>query len=79
MSTPDHQSFAPTPPSFNLTQPAVPISYSIKTLEELESKSYFESFHYSFNKSMFALQSGSPSLSLPDRPRVIVCHDMAAR
>ncbi|KAM2281200.1 hypothetical protein ACFX1S_041832 [Malus domestica] len=77
MSAPDHQSSAPTPPPFDPTQPAVPISYPIKTLEELESRSYFESFHYPFNKSTVALQSGSPSLLLPDRPRVIVCHDMA--
>ncbi|XP_048446369.1 cytosolic endo-beta-N-acetylglucosaminidase 1 isoform X2 [Pyrus x bretschneideri] len=76
-TAPDHQSSGPTPPPFDPTQPAVPISYPIKTLEELESRSYFKSFHYPFNKSTVPLQSGSPSLSLPDRPRVIVCHDMA--
>ncbi|CAN6569020.1 unnamed protein product [Malus baccata var. baccata] len=76
-TAPDHQSSGPTPPPFDPTQPAVPISYPIKTLEDLESRSYFESFHYPFNKSTVPLQSASPSLSLPDRPRVIVCHDMA--
>ncbi|KAM5556757.1 cytosolic endo-beta-N-acetylglucosaminidase 1 [Rosa sericea] len=69
------RSSAPTPPPFDPTRPAIPISYPIKTLEELESRSYFDSFHYPFNKSSVALPSG-PS-GLPNRPRLIVCHDMA--
>ncbi|ONI24700.1 hypothetical protein PRUPE_2G256300 [Prunus persica] len=72
----ENQFSAPSPPPFDPTQPAVPISYPIKTLEELESGSYFESFHYPFNKASVALQSASSSLLLPNRPRVIVCHDM---
>lgn len=72
----ENQFSAPSPPPFDPTQPAVPISYPIKTLEELESRSYFESFHYPFNKASVALQSASSSLPLPNRPRVIVCHDM---
>ena len=65
------------PPPFDPTKPSIPISYPIKTLEELESRSYFESFHYPFNKASVARQSGSSSSSLPNRPRLLVCHDMA--
>lgn len=53
----------------------MPISYPIKTLEDLKSRSYFKSFHFPFNKASVALQSG-PSSSLPNRPRLLVCHDM---
>lgn len=67
---------ADDPPPFDPTKPSIPISYPIKTLEELESRSYFESFHYPFNKASVALQSGSSS-SLPRRRRLLVCHDMA--
>ncbi|KAG2723979.1 hypothetical protein I3843_02G172600 [Carya illinoinensis] len=63
------------PPPFDPTEPSVPISYPIKTLEDLESQSYFNSFHYPFNKASVALQSGSSS-SLPNRRRLLVCHDM---
>lgn len=63
------------PPPFDPTQPSLPISYPIKTLEELESRSYFKSFHYPFNKASVALQPGSSS-SLPNRRRLLVCHDM---
>ncbi|KAK3019522.1 hypothetical protein RJ639_003194 [Escallonia herrerae] len=62
-------------PPFDPTQPAIPISYPIITLEDLESRSYFDSFHYSFNKSSVALQSNGGLL--PERPRMLVCHDMA--
>ncbi|TKY47580.1 Cytosolic endo-beta-N-acetylglucosaminidase 2 [Spatholobus suberectus] len=61
-----------TPP----TQPSVPISYPIKTLQELESRSYFESFHYSFNKASVPIPNANSS-SLPNRRRLLVCHDMA--
>ncbi|GMN18971.1 hypothetical protein TIFTF001_042792 [Ficus carica] len=54
--------------------PSVPISYPIKTLEELQSGSYFESFHYPFNKASVPLQPGQ---TLCNRPRLLVCHDMA--
>ncbi|KAL5568833.1 hypothetical protein UlMin_025408 [Ulmus minor] len=63
----------PDPPPFDPTQPSVPISYPIKSLEELKSRSYFDSFHYPFNKASVPLPSGS----LPNRPRMLVCHDMA--
>ncbi|XP_041000722.1 cytosolic endo-beta-N-acetylglucosaminidase 1 isoform X2 [Juglans microcarpa x Juglans regia] len=63
------------PPPFDPMEPSVPISYPIKTLEDLESQSYFNSFHYPFNKASVALQSG-PSYSLPNRRRLLVCHDM---
>ncbi|KAL3521256.1 hypothetical protein ACH5RR_019405 [Cinchona calisaya] len=62
------------PPQFDPKQPAVPISYPLKTLEELESRSYFESFHYPFNKSRVKLPSAPEDL--PRRPRILVCHDM---
>lgn len=58
------------------TQPSVPISYPIKTLEELESRSYFDSFHYPFNKASVPIPNGDSS-SLPQRRRLLVCHDMA--
>ncbi|XP_059666788.1 cytosolic endo-beta-N-acetylglucosaminidase 1-like isoform X2 [Cornus florida] len=63
------------PPLFDPSQPAVPISYPLKTLEDLESRVYFDSFHFPFNKSSVTLQSGNGSL--PNRPRILVCHDMA--
>ncbi|RDX88412.1 Cytosolic endo-beta-N-acetylglucosaminidase 1 [Mucuna pruriens] len=61
---------------FDPKQPSVPISYPIKTLKELESRSYFESFHYPFNKSSVSIECGY-SASLPNRRRILVCHDMA--
>ncbi|CAM8955398.1 unnamed protein product [Rhodiola kirilowii] len=61
------------PPQFEPLQPATPISYPLKTLEELESRSYFDSFHYPFNIATVSLGSRE----LPDRPRMLVCHDMA--
>ncbi|CAN1253780.1 Cytosolic endo-beta-N-acetylglucosaminidase 1 [Linum perenne] len=63
-------------PAFDPSQPSIPISYPLKTLEELESRAYFDSFHYPFNKSYVPLQSRSPPLPLPNRPRLLVCHDM---
>ncbi|KAG5558046.1 hypothetical protein RHGRI_008075 [Rhododendron griersonianum] len=62
------------PPPFDPSRPAVPVSYPIKTLAELESRSYFDSFHFPFNKSSVALRNGR---CLADRPRMLVCHDMA--
>lgn len=83
-SEPELQSSAlepPPPVPFDPTQPSVPISYPIKTLEDLEARSYFKSFHYPFNRASVALQSGSgsgssSSSSLPNRRRLLVCHDM---
>lgn len=51
---------------------ALPISYPLKTLEELEDRSYFDSFHFPYNKSSVPL----PKSVAPDRPRLLVCHDM---
>ncbi|KAL2896253.1 Cytosolic endo-beta-N-acetylglucosaminidase 2 [Bienertia sinuspersici] len=62
------------PPKFDPSKPSIPISYPIKTLEELESRSYFDSFHYPFNKASIPLNG---DLNLPQRPRLLVCHDMA--
>ncbi|KAK7305920.1 hypothetical protein VNO77_43833 [Canavalia gladiata] len=59
-------------PAWDPNEPSIPISYPIKTLEELESRSYFESFHYPFNKASVPF-----SCSLPNRRRLLVCHDMA--
>ncbi|KAA8539540.1 hypothetical protein F0562_026232 [Nyssa sinensis] len=63
------------PPPFDPLQASVPVSYPIKTLEDLESRSYFDSFHFPFNKASVSLQSDKSSLA--DRPRILVCHDMA--
>ncbi|XVF24179.1 hypothetical protein REPUB_Repub13aG0105100 [Reevesia pubescens] len=63
----------PQPP-FDPSKPSIPISYPIKTLEELDSGSYFTSFHYPFNKSNVPLQQ--PNSGLAQRPRILVCHDM---
>ncbi|CAK7325921.1 unnamed protein product [Dovyalis caffra] len=60
------------PLPFDPSQPSIPISYPIKTLEELETRSYFESFQCPFNKSSVPLKTES----LPNRPRLLVCHDM---
>ncbi|XVF24182.1 hypothetical protein REPUB_Repub13aG0105400 [Reevesia pubescens] len=64
----------PQPP-FDPLKPSIPISYPIKTLEELDSRSYFTSFHYPFNKSSVSLQQ-LPNSGLAQRPRNLVCHDM---
>ncbi|KAL9659430.1 hypothetical protein QQ045_024236 [Rhodiola kirilowii] len=60
------------PPPFDPSQPSAPISYPLKTLEELDSRVYFNSFHYPFNISSVPLQTST----LPYRPRILVCHDM---
>ncbi|XP_068635389.1 cytosolic endo-beta-N-acetylglucosaminidase 1-like [Aristolochia californica] len=60
---------------FDPLKPSVPISYPIKKLEDLLSRSYFDSFHYPFNKASTPLPSSSSSL--PSRPRILACHDMA--
>lgn len=77
MSTPNpNSSSSPSPsPPFDPKQPSIPISYPIKTLQELESRSYFDSFHYPFNKASVPISSSSSKL--PDRRRLLVCHDMA--
>ncbi|KAK8552901.1 hypothetical protein V6N13_055679 [Hibiscus sabdariffa] len=62
----------PTPP-FDPSQPSIPISYPIKTLEELDSRSYFSSFHYPFNRSSVPLRPNSGSAQ---RRKILVCHDM---
>ncbi|XP_022745768.1 cytosolic endo-beta-N-acetylglucosaminidase 1-like isoform X2 [Durio zibethinus] len=61
------------PPPFDPSKPSIPISYPIKTLEDLDSRSYFTSFHYPFNISNVPLQ---PNSALPQRPRILVCHDL---
>ncbi|XP_031379476.1 cytosolic endo-beta-N-acetylglucosaminidase 1-like isoform X1 [Punica granatum] len=62
---------APDPP-FNPLVPAPPVSYPITTLEDLGSRTYFNSYHYPFNVSSVPLSSRR----LPDRGRILVCHDM---
>ncbi|CAK8566446.1 unnamed protein product [Lathyrus sativus] len=61
------------PPPFDPKQPSLPISYPIKTLQHLQSRSYFDSFHYPFNIASLPISSSR----LPDRRRLLVCHDMA--
>ncbi|KAJ6805984.1 cytosolic endo-beta-N-acetylglucosaminidase 1-like [Iris pallida] len=64
----------PPPPPFDPSKPSVPISYPIKDLAGIESRSYFDSFHYPFNVASVPL----PTLlaELPPRRRILVCHDM---
>ncbi|CAA3013532.1 cytosolic endo-beta-N-acetylglucosaminidase 1-like, partial [Olea europaea subsp. europaea] len=62
----------PIRPPFDPLAPTVPISYPLKTLVELESRAYFKSLHYPFNKSTEKLKG-----HLPKRQWILVCHDMA--
>ncbi|KAI5073741.1 hypothetical protein GOP47_0011754 [Adiantum capillus-veneris] len=55
-------------------QPALPESYPLKTLDELEELSYLDSFHFPFNKSSVPLKRTATRTS--QRPRLLVCHDM---
>lgn len=64
------------PPPFDPSEPSIPISYPLKTLEELESRSYFDSFHFPFTKASVKLPPYAAN-ELPKRPRLLVCHDMA--
>lgn len=65
-------------PEFDPRVPSVPVSYPIKTLEDLKLRTYFDSFHFQFNKASVPLRrSGVDGVSLPNRPRIMVCHDMA--
>ncbi|KAI8030212.1 Cytosolic endo-beta-N-acetylglucosaminidase 1 [Camellia lanceoleosa] len=72
MTTTSNNQSSADPPPFDPSKPAIPVSFPIKTLDDLESRSYFDSFHFPFNKASVALQS-----RLADRPRILVCHDMA--
>ncbi|KAK1409381.1 hypothetical protein QVD17_35907 [Tagetes erecta] len=59
-------------PDFNPNTPSTPVSYPIKTLEDLKQRTYFNSFHFQFNKASVKLTD----VSLPNRRRMMVCHDM---
>ncbi|XLS47011.1 hypothetical protein HN51_021369 [Arachis hypogaea] len=61
--------------SFDPKQTSVPISYPLKTLKELESRSYLDSFPYHFNKASVPLIQTPTSSS--NRGKILVCHDMA--
>uniref|UniRef100_A0A1J3CL91 mannosyl-glycoprotein endo-beta-N-acetylglucosaminidase n=1 Tax=Noccaea caerulescens TaxID=107243 RepID=A0A1J3CL91_NOCCA len=61
-------------PLLDLSKPSSPISFPIKTLQDLKSRSYLDSFHFQFNRSTVPLRRNSDGL--PNRPRVLVCHDM---
>ncbi|XP_010486748.1 PREDICTED: cytosolic endo-beta-N-acetylglucosaminidase 2-like [Camelina sativa] len=61
-------------PLLDLSKPSLPISFPIKSLQDLNSRSYFDSFHFQFNRSTVPLRGSSDGL--PNRPRVLVCHDM---
>ncbi|EOA29966.1 hypothetical protein CARUB_v10013078mg [Capsella rubella] len=61
-------------PLLDLSKPSLPISFPIKTLQDLKSRSYFDSFHFQFNRSTVPLRRNSDGLQ--NRPRVLVCHDM---
>ncbi|CAN8259781.1 unnamed protein product [Cochlearia groenlandica] len=62
-------------PLLDLSKPSLPMSFPIKSLADLKSRSYFESFHFQFNRSTVPLRRNR-SHELPNRPRVLVCHDM---
>ncbi|MED6176780.1 hypothetical protein PIB30_091545 [Stylosanthes scabra] len=62
-----------SPPSFDPKQASVPISYPLKTLKELQSRSYLDSFHYPFNKASVPIIQ-TPTSS--NRGKILVCHDM---
>ncbi|XP_024995721.1 cytosolic endo-beta-N-acetylglucosaminidase 1-like [Cynara cardunculus var. scolymus] len=71
---------APQPDStlFDPYVPSTPVSYPIKTLQDLELRTYFDSFHFQFNKASVPLScSGVDVVSLPNRRRMMACHDMA--
>lgn len=59
-------------PLLDLSAPSSPISFPIKSLQDLKSRSYFDSFHFQFNRSTVPLRGNLPN----NRPRVLVCHDM---
>ncbi|ANM65635.1 Glycosyl hydrolase family 85 [Arabidopsis thaliana] len=61
-------------PLLDLVKPSLPISFPIKALQDLKSRSYFDSFHFQFNRSTVPFRRNSDCL--PNRPRVLVCHDM---
>jgi len=63
-------------PPMDPKKPGVPISYPLKTLKEVEDRSYFDSFHFPFNKSSVPLPPYRASKPLENRPRLLVCHDM---
>ncbi|XP_076954676.1 cytosolic endo-beta-N-acetylglucosaminidase 1-like [Bidens hawaiensis] len=63
---------------FDPKAPSTPVSYPIKTLEELKNRTYFNSFHFQFNKASVPLvSSNGADVKLPNRRRMMVCHDMA--
>ncbi|KAI7744356.1 hypothetical protein M8C21_013809 [Ambrosia artemisiifolia] len=65
-------------PEFDPTVPSTPVSYPIKTLTDLKQRTYFESFHFPFNKASVPLSgNGVDGVMLPNRRRMMVCHDMA--
>ncbi|KFK38487.1 hypothetical protein AALP_AA3G119600 [Arabis alpina] len=59
-------------PLLDLAKPSLPISFPIKSLQDLKSRSYFDSFHFQFNRSTVPLRRNEST----NRPRVLVCHDM---
>ncbi|KAL4576108.1 hypothetical protein LXL04_012197 [Taraxacum kok-saghyz] len=64
-------------PEFDPRVPSTPVSYPIKTLEDLKLRTYFDSFHFQFNKASVSLsRSGVDDASLPNRRRIMACHDM---
>ncbi|OAY73406.1 Cytosolic endo-beta-N-acetylglucosaminidase 2 [Ananas comosus] len=71
----------PWDPPFDPSEPSLPISYPIADLRALESRSYFESFHFPFNRASVPLPPSSAAAAavaapLPPRRRILVCHDM---
>jgi mannosyl-glycoprotein endo-beta-N-acetylglucosaminidase len=62
-------------PPFDASSPAPPISYPITDLAALASRAYLSAeanFHLPFNRASVP----APASPLPQRRRVLVCHDM---
>ncbi|XP_031497779.1 cytosolic endo-beta-N-acetylglucosaminidase 1-like [Nymphaea colorata] len=64
-------------PPFDPSKPSVPISFPIKTLEELEQRTYFDSFHFPFNRASVPLPSYAVHGWQERKRKLLVCHDMA--
>ncbi|XP_008804109.2 cytosolic endo-beta-N-acetylglucosaminidase 1 [Phoenix dactylifera] len=71
---PPQEELRPWEPPFDPSKPSTPISYPITNLDALESRSYFESFHFPFNKASVPLPSSAAGV-LPARRRLLACHD----
>ncbi|XP_078446814.1 cytosolic endo-beta-N-acetylglucosaminidase 1-like isoform X2 [Wolffia australiana] len=56
------------------SKPSLPVAFAIEDLDLLAARSFMESFHYPYIKASVPL---SADVVLPQRRRLLVCHDMA--